>query len=430
MWLGLFLSLIGGASILAFRRPGIAISLMLTMFGLEQFFQSKSAIFVANSALVNYAVGFVGLIAGVSVILRHNLTLHLFESQKFAIALYGLAFLSQFWTLSPRSFENTYWDAIPYLVLFLIIGPVLLIDPRAAQDGIRWVYFIGAPLIILVVFTVEWSGRGIKMAAPVMYHGELSYSTPPLALATVAATSGIASLIQMPKLLPGKIFTILVVALCSYVIFRTQSRGQLLAFAGICILFFPIANRAAEIKGLVATFALFVMLAGAIYALFQSLDLGELNRWQESHIERAIEGRARMTRALLGHWTESNFFSLIFGLGASSSFSIAGFYVHNLPVEILCELGVFGMILFLGFCLIVGRSAVSIVEHHAQTFETDRSLIAAPAIFLFSFLLSFKEGALYGWPHLFFLGFVIERMSITARERTSKFQLRNLFLLK
>ena len=93
---------------------------MFTMFGVEQFFQTRSAIFLDRSQLVNLGVG---LVAGLAVAqwLGKNLKKFKFDKiQVVCIILILFSQLSQIWAIAPEAFARYYSRGpLPYYVLYL-----------------------------------------------------------------------------------------------------------------------------------------------------------------------------------------------------------------------------------------------------------------------------------------------------------------------
>ena len=76
------------------------------MFGLEQFLQTRAAIFVTRSSIINIGVGTAILIAAANWFSKNAKRFVLDPIHLATLALIGFAFLSQFWTLSPGSYQK------------------------------------------------------------------------------------------------------------------------------------------------------------------------------------------------------------------------------------------------------------------------------------------------------------------------------------
>lgn len=111
--------------------------------------------------------------------------------------------------------------------------------------------------------------------------------------------------------------------------------------------------------------------------------------------------------------------TIIFGLGnsAASDPRILGIYPHFVPLEILAEEGLIGFALF---GLVLYSTARNAFECHSQlnTTSVDRKVFAALlALFLFTSLLSLKQGSLLGNLEPFMFAIILGKQSKIFSER-------------
>jgi len=370
------------------------------MFGLEQFLQTRAAIFVTRSAIINIGVGTAILIAAANWFSRNAKRLVFDPIHLATLALIGFAFLSQFWTLAPESYQRYFRSAIPYYVVFFILAPLISLDKNGVKQGVRTAMLLGIPLVFMFVFIVSWEGRGIRLAAPVFLNGKLSFVSPPLALASMAGQTAILSIILISKNKLIRLLQFAAFAMATYVAFRTQSRGQLAAMALVTLVCYPLANQGTKLKGMLFSVFGFMIMAGFLYFLFNTFETGSINRWTEESIRWGTEGRLEMSGDLLEAWVNEGPLSILFGLGVNSSFRVAGFYVHILPAEILGEYGLVGISLFLLIYIGTFAKSVNIIRKLEHYPELRAEAVAIIALFVFSSFLSLKEGSLYQWPQL------------------------------
>ena len=289
-------------------------------------------------------------------------------------------------------------------------------DKKGIKQGIWTALYLGMPLVILLVFVVTWEGRGIRMAAPVLFKGRLSFSSPPLALASLAAQTGMLAIILVPKNKLLRAVQFGVFALAAYIAYRTQSRGQLIALGLVTLVCYPVANQGAKLKGMLVTTGGLVVLSSLLFVVFSSLDLGTINRWNDVSVEHAIEGRGEMVKALLFEWIQSNPGYIAVGLGACSAFKTSGFYVHNLPGEILGEYGLVGASLFIAIYYQVFVKSIRILKKLEHYPDMRREAVLVIALFLFNTIISQKQGSFYSWPHLFFFAIAISHLERHSRK--------------
>jgi hypothetical protein len=124
----------------------------------------------------------------------------------------------------------------------------------------------------------------------------------------------------------------------------------------------------------------------------------------------------------------SDMMGLLFGLGTSASFSprIAGFYPHIVPIEVLCELGVVGIALFIAILVLTLRSVIRYMRRYAAL-ETNskgtRVVVSLAALFILEVLLSLKEGSLLRDANLLMFPILIEGISLGAAATYQKYKL-------
>ncbi|MCO8123448.1 O-antigen ligase family protein [Stieleria sp. TO1_6] len=411
VWMILFGLVIAGTALVSLRRPGVAIGLMMVMFGLEQFLQAKSATFVERGNLVNVGVAFVALVATCRMLLSNLGLLKWTHLQTLVILLFGYAFLSSLWTVAPREFEEYFQSQWPYFALYFGLGPILCSESQSIQDAVKSTLVLGIPIMIALAFFCEWTGRGIKLSTPVMDGGKLRHYTPPLAAASCAAVIAILTLSTLSKQWGRRLVGLAVLLLCTYIIIRTQSRGQLVAFCFVSALVYPATHRSVSNRAFLELIVIIVILVAAVFAAFVYAGETAGSRWQQNSMDHAMEGRALMVQRLFLTWTKADPLNWIFGLGASSSFRISSFYVHNVPVEILCELGLVGAVLFGMFCWRSFSNAVFFVAQIPSNWEYRSCVIGFIGTLVFLLILTLKEGTLYAVPHMFFVGILIDQIA-------------------
>ena len=387
------------------------------MFGIEQFFQTQSAIFLDRSQLVNLSVGLVAALA-VAQWLGKNLRKFKFDKiQVVCIILILFSQLSQLWTIAPEAFARYYSRSpMPYYVLYFLVAPILTQDKDGIRNGVRTTLYIGVPLMFLIVFFVEWGGRGILLARPVIENGKLRPFTPPLALASLASHVAITCVVLKPKQFIWKAIHLAGFAAASYVVYRTQSRGQLIALAAVVLIFYPIANQASRSKELIVTMFGFAILGITLFIVFSALDLGTVNRWNEDSIRRGAEGRFEMVTRLLTQWSESGSLYIFFGLGSAAGWATSGFAVHNFPAEMLGELGLVGFSIYLYITIATLRNSYRIIRKLQHYPDMRREAVVLIAMYIFTNLLSLKSISLFSSaPLMFYFAITISQIERQSR---------------
>ena len=93
----------------------------------------------------------------------------------------------------------------------------------------------------------------------------------------------------------------------------------------------------------------------------------------------------------------------LFGLGAAASWGIQGIYPHVVPVEVLAELGLFGLV---GYCCLVAMVVHTFVKLGKLTSKNpvDRGTVAVMAtLYFFHWIMSLKQGSFIFFYHSFFI---------------------------
>ena len=427
IWTALFGIIIGGTALVSFRRPGAAIGLMIVMFGLEQLLQAQSPTFVTRGSLVQFGVGFVALVAASKMLLRDISLLMPSGIQVWTLLLYAFAFLSSLWSVAPESFDGYFRSQWPYFALYFILGPVLCAHPNALSDAAKSTLAIGVPVMIAIAFLCDWTGRGIELSKPVMEGGKLRHYTPPLAAASCAAMIAIVTLATASKKIAARLGGIGILLLCTYIIILTQSRGQLLAFCVVVLLVYPATHRSTNSRGLIQLFVILMLVLGAVYGAFLYIGESAGNRWQQSSMNSAFESRTMMATHLFQAWIGSDPLTWLAGLGASSSFRVVGFYVHNVPIEVLCEFGLIGAVVFGVFFWKSFQNSILFAARIPMDWAHRRPAIGFIGTFVFLAILTLKEGTLYAIPHMFFIAILIDRLAKQHPEFVNA-NYRNLFL--
>jgi O-antigen ligase len=118
-----------------------------------------------------------------------------------------------------------------------------------------------------------------------------------------------------------------------------------------------------------------------------------------------------MVTALLRAWSESAT-SVLFGLGNSAAFdpAIAGFYPHNVPLEILGEEGLLGFALYLVLLAMVVSAACVGLRRAGDDLRQRGLVAAAVASVIFAWLVTLKQGNAIGSVAFFMYAILLCRV--------------------
>lgn len=361
------------------------------MYAYEQLILSGNASLLQAGSALN--IFFAGVCALAVVNGLRTGTIRRLEISKefgFCLGLLVLVGCSYIWSISPADTLKYGKKAAPYLGAFVLIAPFCATNQKQLRLAINTTIWLGTILMIGFALS-DFGGRAIALTV-----NNQDIKTNPLAVASYAGYVGICSLFSVygRKFSPVVAIKIGIFILCTFVIIKSSTRGQLIALTLVCFIWLPIIAKASLNRStVVAFFGAAIVASVIIYTVYQFKDSG---RWRAEQIEAASDGRFEMTYTLLKYWGNSGIGAWIFGLGSSSSFKVVGFYPHNVPVEVLAEEGVLGLCLYLSFCFaVVFRAGRLIFSDHLPQ-ETRVNLGVLLALFCFEGLLTLKQGSLIG----------------------------------
>jgi hypothetical protein len=413
----LFVGLIVLAGVRSFRSTDTALALLVCMFGIENLLQSKDAYFINHSSHANLAIGVVVVIASLNAIRGYGLRPVLGNPLVvLSWVIYLIGFASFSWTLSPDVFIERWIPTIPYFITYLVLGPFLFLGKNTVQSGMRWVLVIGVTVLIIMAFFSTWGGRAITFAQPMLIDGRLLLEAYPLAIAGFASTVGIIAILVDWKIPAIIVLRVLVYCIALYVILLTQSRGQAIALVAVSTLAFTAKSGRLDVSQFVQTSIVVILIA---MVMNYAISFVVTDRWNSSSMDAALAYRETASRYLLEDWSASGAVPFFFGLGANSSFALAGDYCHNLPVEMLVEFGVFGALLYISFYIQISRVALPGLFGKTLNIDSRNSLLCMLSLFLVSTGLSFKSGSLDGWHELFFYGIGVQASVLGFSRRST-----------
>jgi hypothetical protein len=333
------------------------------------------------------------------------------------ILLYLYAATTLLWT-PAYSLAMEEWRAqAPYLLFSVFFLPLLIQNTDDAMEGLRGTIVPGAILAAALAFLVQWGYRRIESDVAAGEAIQL-----PLAIAQLGAIVFVLAVLYFKWRGMSALIALGLVAISVILVVKTGSRGQLLSMLLGAMLFFPIARGWSLSRGAIIGLVGAGLVLVAVWTLLP--DLSNLLSAEQGRFdsERAVvdyEERMDAAQRLFDIYLSSGILGLLFGLGNSASFApqVLGFYTHIVPVEILCELGVVGLLLFL---TIWGSAARAILRFASNadslqvSDETRRAVACLGALAFIELLLSFKEGSLVRDVNLFLFPILIEGILASA----------------
>lgn len=420
IYLGVFAVLLAGS----IRRPAFALGAFLCMFGLEQWGTAKIGFVASHGSLTNYlALLIVSIAFGIRLFRRGGLRLINGPTHVIVILLYTYAAATLLWTPAYDAAMVELNRQAPYLLFSIILLPLLVQNTDDAMEGLLATVIAGAILVAALAFLVDWGYRSIESEVAA---GETIRL--PLAIAHLGAIVFVIAVLFFRWRGAAALVALGLVAISIILVIKTGSRGQLISMIVSAMLFLPISRGWSLTRGTLVGMAAAALAMAAIWWFLP--DLSNLLSTQEGRFdaERAVadyEGRVAAATQLLDVYLSSGVLGLLFGLGNSASFApqVLGFYTHIVPVEILCELGAVGFLLFAGALGFTVRALVrlaSIMPSPQISSETRRAVACLSALALIELLLSLKQGSLVRDVNLFLFPILIEGLLASVAAQTQR----------
>lgn len=408
--------------VVSLRHPAVAIAGVLCMFGLEQWGQATTRFFAHHHSATNLLMGGILLFALTIQFIRKGLDL--FKGYPvigwLTIAFFIYAFASTQWAPRPDLSFNLWASRWPYLVTMVLLCPLLITEARDIHAANAGLALIGGSLAVLLLFFVKWESRRIVLDS------ELGN---PLAIAAMAGLVVVILILTEPWSRSALWFPLkwAFVALALALIVRSGSRGQLLGVLVACLLCWPISRGLRNVKQFVVLALVVLFIGVAIGWTMQEFWGKEVasgkGRWNEHSAQQDVSGRLDNAMLMVELAAESPA-TFIFGLGNSAAYDhrILGIYPHFLPLEVLAEEGVFGFALYGIIFLLTLRSCYRGLQLSQGDSDLRMLLGGLLGMYLFTVILSLKQGSLLVNLEPFMLGIGLGRFEKVLARRNSTIQ--------
>lgn len=410
-------SLFGLSALLAVLRPGWALALVITMYGFEQLLQASGGIFLSISPLTNVSVALCAGIAALGVLLRSEAPFRGYASPAWlaTVGIFAWSAMSLAWSPSAESGGDFVREGVPYFVLFVLTAPLLATDCQSVGRAMRALLLLGSCIAFAMLLNPEFRSSGgrfvMRLAA--------SVTSNPLAIGELGGALLIVSALILPTKagLPFLILRLAAFAVGGVLAFQSGSRGQVAFSLAVIAVYFPISRRITSARGIAGILGLAILLTVLVGVVAPAvLDRSGENRWSSAGLEEGLGSRMNGWVDLLNAQIESPI-SWILGLGFNAFTSVASSpgdvpYSHNVPIDILTELGIPA---FIAFAVLLGRSTVDLVWLFRRTWNdaAERANVAMLAAFATYYLLiANKQGQLWGSGMLFMFLAIIARIRI------------------
>lgn len=407
----------------AIRKPATAIVALFILFSFEQWAQASDTYFFKNSWLTNYIVVAIIALGILSRSMRsQSIKPNLSQTFFLILLLFTYNFISMLWS-SRADIALAKWETnITFLIFSIVVTPILLSQTKETKELFKLFILVATPLSLLLIFTVDWWGRYLVIKGT-----KSPFDPNPNAIGNLGVMLLISSLLYQPenknKLL-GFTDRAKIWASLKYIPFaiglalaiKAESRGQLIA-AGVSIaIAFWLKSKNNSILNLLKVLIVAAFI-GVTFTVLHQIVIDDNARWTEDKISSDISLRTGAATFIIHKWSE-DITTMIFGLGAGSTYSYLEVYTHVVPVEILTELGIIGLLIFTFIIIQTAKNIRLITGDYAINHGSTVALIL-PSLFIVEFVLYFKQGSLLVSPSIYVLALLIDRVASQIKARTN-----------
>jgi hypothetical protein len=410
-------SLFGLSALLAVLRPGWALALVITMYGFEQLLQASGGIFLTISPLTNVSVALCAGLAAIGILLRTDAPFRGYASPVWlaTIALFTWSAVSLAWSPSAGSGGDFVREGVPYFVLFVLTAPLLVTDCESIGRAMRALLFLGTLIALAMLLNPEFRSSGgrfvMRLAA--------SVTSNPLAVGELGGALLIVSALIRPRTggIPFLVLRLAAFGAGGVLAFQSGSRGQVVFALVAVAVFFPLSRRITTARGLVGILGLAAVLSILIGVIAPAvLDRSGETRWSSGGIEEGIGSRMNGWGDLISAQLESPI-SWVLGLGFNAFTSVTASpgevpYSHNVPIDVLTELGIPAFIVFTALLARAASDTVWLFRRwwNDDAHRADIGMLAGFAAYYF--MIANKQGQLWSSGMLFMFLSILARLRI------------------
>lgn len=281
------LAIVAALALSTILLPATGIAGAFCMFGLEQWAQASDPYFLTRSGrpVINELIGAVLVLGAIRKIFGRHGVLHGYPAVGMLVfALFFYALVSTLWAPNPAQSLKVFMGYGPYILTIVFLCPLLCSRTEDFEWMLNATLMLGTLVAVLLMFTVEWKGRGVVLPG-------WKTTGNPLATGSLGGTIAIiAAFLSWPKLRFLNILKWSVVVLGLFLAIRSGSRGQ--TFAAIMVIFacWPIAYRLHGFKAYASLGSVIIVL---VAATFWGLDAywADSDRWTEDALDKAAGPR-------------------------------------------------------------------------------------------------------------------------------------------
>lgn len=386
---------------LATWRPGTVLGAAISLHAMEQWAQANSMFFSVHTQYINYAFGLLVIWALLFTILKYGNPFRRMPAVAVVIYLMlALAYCSYFWSIDPLSTRFVFEAFIPYLGTYIVLMPLVFVSRNDLRQGLMASLIVGGVVLLMLFFGTFVGVRSVEFQTAVFDRwGKRIESGNPLAIATFAGSMMIlaASLRFKGASRALELARWVILPMGVIVTIQSESRGQLFAALAAIMIAVPISMGQLRFQHVMAAILTLLVVAVVVPVALQNFTAAE-GRWDAAQQFREFrETRVDLSSKVLSNWlfhgSPINFFV---GMGSSSSVQVIQMYPHVVAVEVLAEMGIVGGLLGFLAVMLCFKSCIMLIRATRNS-PIDRGDVAAlVGLFVFEFLLSFKQGSFLG----------------------------------
>lgn len=389
------------------RRPGIATGLMLAVFVVEQLVQSQFRFFTSSTLGMQGINLMLGAVVCSALVFgdcgsspRYN-----FRGIPIIVLTFWFYMLAAcFWSPAYEDAIRRCLKTLPYTLGMGILAPMCLRRPRDLLDFVDATAQFGAAVCLALMFAKYDRGGIVLLGAEggrmANYLESGSYSS----LVAVCAFAKYLGSRSSSETLAASAMGI--VAICALLMSSARAALLALPFAMLTVVvLYPNSNpiktlrralgeqRRAVVTSVVQIIFLIALAVGAVSVLFPERLEFAIHRWDTDRVfgaRYALEGRAHHALNLFDAYVSSPSAWLL-GFGTAASNHMIGGYVHVVPVEVLCELGLAGFSVY-GYLLYRGWRVSKLCRDLTQPVKLRGYVATVCGFFVVIALLQLKQG--------------------------------------
>jgi hypothetical protein len=386
--------------LLAMARPAWCYAFVVCFYCIEMTLQASVGIFLSNQFLGNFIfAGVVGVAALRQALAAPTGTLGSYLNLGLGsiVLLLSWTIVTMLWSPSGEQGETFIREGIPYMMIYLFAAPMLIDSVESMRRAYLTLLVLGTVTALLILVNPEFGLRGGRIAfrfGTVDVTNVLSIGRLGGTLMIVAAVLRV----DGKGILPMRVAAFVIGTLLA---FFSGSRGQVVAAALFAALFFPVARPLRSVRAFAALIAaLLIGYLGVTIVADYVLGVSDINRWDAKYVTGAFLVRLANVTDLFGGFLSTPYAPFV-GLGYNAFSVITGAredtYVHNIFIEVLCELGIpmFALLVVLLYLTLVRGWRLFVDASPSPALRaTVATLLALTA---YDLLIAQKEGQV--WNH-------------------------------